>query len=136
MAEKKILIVDDELDQRFFLSVLLKKHGFQPITSKDGSEGFRLAESDPPDLIILDVMMPGEGGSQMFRQLKASMQLRHIPVFMLSAVEKETFVHYLRMLNASIEGDVPMPDAYMEKPLDPPRLIEMVRELITSGSSR
>ena len=129
MTGIKILIVDDELDQRFFLSALLKKHGFQPVAAKDGSTGFRAAEADPPDLIILDVMMPKEGGAWMFQHLKSSERLQHIPVFILSAVEEKTFLHYLRMLNASTETGIPVPDAYMEKPLDPPRFIEMVRSL-------
>ncbi|MBW1888145.1 MAG: response regulator, partial [Deltaproteobacteria bacterium] len=107
MKKKKILIVDDELDMRIFISTLLETSGYSPLTTKDGNEGIRKAKEVIPDLIILDVMMPGEGGVQMYRQLKTDRNLKDIPVVMLSAVEKDTFSHYIKMLNAQIGHPIP-----------------------------
>ena len=70
MKKKTVLIVEDELDMRIFISTLLETSGYQPVMTRDGNEGMLKAQDICPDLIILDVMMPGEGGVQMYRQLK------------------------------------------------------------------
>ena len=91
---KLVLIVEDELDMRIFISTLLETSGYQPIMTRDGNEGMLKAKDVFPDLIILDVMMPGEGGVQMYRQLKTHETLCKVPVIMLSAVARKTFSHY------------------------------------------
>lgn len=126
MDRKKILIVDDEMDMRIFLSTLLETSGYMPLASRDGKEGIRKAKEVGPDLIILDVMMPGEGGAQMYRQLKTDKALMHIPVIMLSAVAKKTFFHYLKMLNLSQDDAVAYPDSYVEKPPDAEELLRII----------
>ncbi len=100
MKAKKILIVDDEIDMRVFLSTLLETNGYSPVATRDGKEGLTKAKEIEPDLIILDIMMPGEGGVHMYRQLKTDQILNKIPVIMLSAVARKTFSHYMKMLNA------------------------------------
>jgi CheY-like chemotaxis protein len=127
---KTVLIVEDELDMRIFLSTLLKTSGYRPIMTKDGREGFIKAKEVVPDLIILDVMMPGEGGIKMYRQLKTDYSLMNIPVIMLSGVGKKTFEHYLKMLNARLEDSIPEPSAYLEKPPEAEDLIKMTERLI------
>lgn len=130
MKKKKILIVDDELDMRIFLSTLLKTSGYQPVVTRDGNEGIQKAKAIGPDLIILDVMMPGEGGVQMYRELKVDPVLRTIPVMMLSAVARRTFSHYLKMVNIRMDSPIPDPDAYMEKPPEADELLRMTGRLI------
>ena len=132
MKKKKILIVDDELDMRIFISTLLETSGYKPVLTKDGNEGIRKAKSIEPDLIILDVMMPGEGGVQMYRRLKTDKNLKNIPVIMLSAIAKKTFSHYLKMLNIRRDDPIPEPDAYMEKPPEAEDLLRMTGRLIGS----
>ncbi len=100
MNKKTVLIVEDELDMRIFISTLLETSGYTPVMTRDGKEGLIKARDFLPDLIILDVMMPGEGGVQMYRQLKTDQSLKAIPVIMLSAVAQKTFSHYLNMVNA------------------------------------
>jgi len=131
MSKKKILIVDDELDMRIFLSTLLETSGYQPVTTRNGLDGFSKARAGKPDLIILDVMMPGEGGVQMYRKLKADPELAPIPVVMLSAVEKKSFYHYLTMLNSSLPCPILQPAAYLEKPVDPDRLLSVLKSLLS-----
>ena len=130
MQKKTVLIVEDELDMRIFISTLLETSGYQPITTRDGNEGLLKAKDVCPDLIILDVMMPGEGGVQMYRQLKTDKKLREIPVIMLSAVARKTFGHYLNMVNARLKNPIPDPDAYIEKPPEAEDLIKMAAALI------
>ena len=130
MQKKTVLIVEDELDMRIFISTLLETSGYQPIITRDGNEGMLKAKDVCPDLIILDVMMPGEGGVQMYRQLKTDQTLCEIPVIMLSAVAKKTFAHYLNMVNARLKDPIPDPDAYIEKPPEAEVLIKMAAALI------
>ena len=130
MQKKTVLIVEDELDMRIFISTLLETSGYQPIITRDGNEGMLKAKDVCPDLIILDVMMPGEGGVQMYRQLKTDQTLCEIPVIMLSAVAKKTFAHYLNMVNARLKNPIPDPDAYIEKPPEAEELIKMAAALI------
>ena len=128
--KKTVLIVEDELDMRIFISTLLETSGYRPIMTRDGSEGMVKAREISPDLIILDVMMPGEGGVQMYRQLKTDDSLMNIPVILLSGVAKNTFTHYLKMLNTRKECAIPEPSAYLEKPPEAEALIKLTERLI------
>ncbi len=130
MGKKKILIVDDEMDMRIFISALMETSGYKAVATRDGKDGILKARDILPDLIILDVMMPGEGGVQMYRQLKTDKTLRDIPVIMLSAVAKKTFIHYLKMLNIQLNNSIPYPDAYMEKPPEAEELLKITGKLI------
>ena len=130
MQKKKVLVVDDELDMRIFISTLLETSGYKPVMTSDGKEGIRQARSVSPDLIILDVMMPGEGGVQMYRQLKTDNMFKDIPVIMLSAVAQKTFSHYLKMLNVRLEDPIPEPEAYMEKPPEADELLRLTKHLL------
>ena len=128
--KKTVLIVDDELDVRIYVATLFETSGYTPITTRNGIEGLQKAKELTPDLIILDVMMPKAGGVAMYRDLKADQQLKNIPVIMLTAVGKKSFSHYLKMLDLTVKGTIPRPDAYMEKPLDHDKLLELARKLI------
>jgi CheY-like chemotaxis protein len=86
--KRKILVVDDELDMRVYISTVLETSGYRSIVTKNGREGVEKAIETEPDLIVLDVMMPGEGGVLMYRTLKTDPKLKKIPVVMLSAVKK------------------------------------------------
>jgi len=130
MNPKTILIVEDELDMRIFLKMAMETSGYQPLLARNGNEGVQKAREIVPDLILLDVMMPGEGGVTMYRQLKTDDDLRDIPVVMLSAVEEETYGHHIKMLNIRAEGPIPPPDAYVEKPPDPEELLNVIRDLL------
>ncbi len=128
--KKKVLVVDDELDTRTFISTLLETNGYRPIVAVDGEEGIEKARESKPAVIILDVMMPREGGIQMYRQLKTDEELRNIPVIMLSAIAKKTFFHSQKMLNIYRGQTVPEPEAYIEKPPETEELLQLVGQCI------
>ncbi len=130
MEKKKILIVDDEMDMRIFMSTLFETSGYAPVAVRNGSDGIKKAREISPDLVILDVMMPGEGGATMFRALKTDDSLARTPVIMLSGVGKEAFLHYLKMLNIQADDPVQNPEYYMEKPPHPDKLLKTVQSLI------
>jgi len=130
VPKKTILIVDDELDMRIFVSTLLETNGYAAIKTRDGVEGLRQARAMSPDLVILDVMMPGEGGVQMYQNLKGDEKLRRIPIIILSAIAEKTFSHYLKMLAARTPDPIPEPEAYLEKPPDAAELLRIIESLI------
>jgi CheY-like chemotaxis protein len=132
MAMKQILIVDDELDMRIFLSTVLETSGYRPTTCPNGRDGIRKACSIKPDLILLDVMMPGEGGVNMYRALKTDPELQSIPVIMITAVGQNSFGHYLNMLNAGLPHPVEPPADYLEKPIDPNALLAAVQHVFST----
>ena len=127
---KKILVVDDDLNMRIFLSTALKTSGYTVFAARNGKEGIRKAEAKVPDLVILDVMMPDEGGVLMYRNLKSHPKMKWIPVVMLSGVESATFSHTLKLLNLGQQTDLPEPDAYLEKPPKPEELLETIKEIL------
>ncbi|OQX19711.1 MAG: hypothetical protein BWK80_36530 [Desulfobacteraceae bacterium IS3] len=128
--KKKILITDDEMDMRIFMSTLVETAGYTPIATRNGKEGLRKVKEEKPDLIILDVMMPGEGGAQMYRELRTDHEMQKIPVIMLSGVGKKAFFHYLNMLNIGSDVGVAQPEAYIEKPPDPDEMLALIHSLL------
>jgi len=130
MARKKILVVDDELDMRTFVCSLLGTCGYKTIVATNGQEGIRKARKAKPQLIILDVMMPKEGGIQMYRELKIDENLKHIPVIMLSGIAKKTFFHSQSVLSTYMGQAVPEPEAYIEKPPESEEILRLAGMLI------
>ncbi len=125
MSDKKtILIVDDEPDVRTFLRSLFADHGYETIEAADGAEGMSLARSRSPDLITLDITMPGQTGVRSYRQLKGDPELARIPVVIVTAVG-EPMEQFLKT-----RKQVPDPEGFMAKPIDPDKLLQMVAELV------
>ena len=135
MENKKILVVDDEQDMRIFLSTVVETLGFEPIVAKDGVEALEKARSNPPALVILDVMMPNiDDGIQTYRQFRTDPSLAHIPIIMLSAIARKTFLHSIKMLSPRQGPQLPDPEAYMEKPPDANELSRLITDLLSVDS--
>ncbi len=130
MKKKTILVVDDEMDMRTFITTLLETSGYRPIVAANGEEGIKKAREHKPAVIILDVMMPKEGGVQMYRELKTDEELKGIPVIMLSAIAKKTFFHSQKMLNTYRGQMVPEPEAYIEKPPESEQLLKVLQDCV------
>ena len=131
MGNKKILVVDDESDMRIFVSVVVETMGYEAVTAKDGAEALEKARTHLPDLVILDVMMPKiDDGIQTYEQFRTDQKLFHIPIIMLSAIAKKTFVHSIRMLRPRRGAQVAEPEAYMEKPPDADELGKLISGLL------
>jgi len=137
MVNKKILIVDDERDMRIFISTVVETLGFEALTAKDGVEALQKADSNLPDLVILDVMMPKiDDGIQTYRQFRTDRKLSRIPIIMLSAIAQKTFLHSIRMLSPQKGLPVAEPEGYMEKPPDADELCKMITRLLPAASKR
>ena len=90
MAVKKILIVDDSPTERAFLEGLLSKAGFTIVVASSGEEGVERAKQEVPDLILMDVVMPGLNGFQATRAITREETTKHIPVFICTTKDQET----------------------------------------------
>lgn len=132
--KRTVLVVEDEMDMRIFLSTLLETNGFGLISSRNGREGIAAARASHPDLIILDLMMPDEGGARMYQTLKSEEELSRIPVLLLSAVPESSFRHFLSMLSIRTERTVPAPDLYMRKPPDAGDLLSAIQRLLAAAA--
>lgn len=133
MSKKKILAIDDDMDMRIFLSVLFETSGYKAYVARDGDEGILKAREVGPDLIILDIMMPGQGGVIMYRRLKSDRDLKNIPVIMLSGVKGKTFSHTLKMLDIGAGERLPEPEAYLEKPPQAEELLKTAEQFLGSA---
>ena len=86
----RILIVEDSPTQAMSLTRLLKKHGHDVLTAKDGAEGVEVAKAELPDLVLMDVVMPKINGFQATRQITKDPSTRHIPVIIVTTKDQET----------------------------------------------
>ena len=86
----KILIVDDSPTELHVLSQMLSKGGYETVTAEDGEEGIERAKSELPDLILMDVVMPGLNGFQATRKLSRDAATKHIPVVMVTTKDQDT----------------------------------------------
>ena len=90
MPVKRILVIDDSPTERHVLVELLSKAGYQVSTAENGEEGIRKAKADLPDLVLMDVVMPGLNGYQATRTLTRDEKTKHIPVIVCTSKGQET----------------------------------------------
>ena len=90
MPVKKILVVDDSPTERHVLLELLTKNGYQVITAESGEEGVEKAKKELPDLVLMDVVMPGLNGYQATRTLTREESTKHMPIIVCTSKGQET----------------------------------------------
>lgn len=120
MSSQKILVVDDSLSQRLVLSALLTNEGHQVITANDGEEAVAKAKAELPDLIIMDVVMPGLNGFQATRAITNDEATWHIPVVLLTSKDMDSDRIWALRQGAT---------AYLNKPVDHEALIALIDAL-------
>ena len=125
-----VLVIEDEMDMRFYLMALVKSLGFEPILTRNGLQGLDVLDTVRPDLIILDVMMPEKGGALVYQELKTDPRNRDIPLIVFSGVDPDSFVHYVKMLNTGQKEKIPFPEYYVEKSADPEYLKKVIKKCI------
>lgn len=117
----KVLIADDEHNIRNILDFSLHAEGFLVVSALNGEDAYKLAVESKPDLIILDVMMPGQGGVETCRALKDDQRTATIPVILLTALNSRDD------RKAGIEAGA---NAYITKPFSPQKVIDTVLDLL------
>ena len=125
----KILVIDDDLDLQTAVKSVLESKFYQVIAALDGDKGLRKVVDERPDLIILDVIMPGKSGFEVCRELKTDPKyyfFSHIPVLMLTVYPDDREKMHLSMR----EGMTMEAEDYLHKPFDPKELLNRVEELL------
>jgi len=115
----RILVVEDDKALRRYLEVTLERAGYEALTASDGLEAMKLALSASIDLVITDEMMPNLSGHELCRFLRNSPNLSHIPIILLSGVERK-----------DVSSEAGLADAFLAKPVAANRLTECVAALI------
>jgi len=122
-GQGRVLVVDDEMHLRLYIQAVFETAGYATATARDGEEGLKKVQEWKPDLVSLDLMMPGQGGIRLFQRLKADPELRAIGVLVVSAIAGEAFRHSLALIRAGGFAGLPGPDGYVEKPPAPEALL-------------
>ncbi len=86
----RVLIVDDSPTETFTLKSMLEAKGFEVLTADNGADGVALARQELPDVVLMDIVMPGLNGFQATRQLTKDAQTAHIPVIIVTTKDQET----------------------------------------------
>lgn len=118
---KKVLIADDEQNIVISLEFLMKREGYQVQVANDGEEAVRRIRAEPPDLVLLDVMMPKKSGFEVCQEIRSDPAMAGVRILMLTAKGRDTEVAKGLALGA---------DAYMTKPFSTRELVEKVRGLL------
>ena len=127
--EKRVLIVDDEPDAIDIVEAMLSEiHGVTTLSANDGENGFKKAKDTNPDLIIMDVQMPGKNGFEVFSDLKRDESLKDIPVIMLTGIREKSKIGFSADNMKDFLGTEP--EAYIEKPVDAVILQDTVSKIL------
>ena len=122
MTKKRILCIEDHPEMIELVRLILERRGFEVHGAVGGKEGIEAASKDPPDLILLDLMMPDVDGREVFRQLKANDDLKDRPVIVITAKAQGID----RVLGLHIAGV----DDYITKPFGPKELVSSVERFL------
>ncbi len=118
-------MVDDDEDSRVLVERVLSRQEFEVIAVSNGKSAVEVALSEaPPDLIVLDIMMPGMDGHEVYTRLKESDKTRNIPIIMLTALNQSDQVQ--RSMSFT-------PNWYITKPFEPKYLLKRVRQVLFSS---
>jgi two-component system phosphate regulon response regulator PhoB len=127
---KKVLVVDDDPDVRLFSVTVLEENGYIPLEAEDGESGLKMIKAEKPDLIILDVLMPRQSGVRLYRELKTSKTLKDVKVIILSGIAKKTFLRSQKALTEFGGAEIPEPEIYLEKPVEPDELADVIKKVL------
>ena len=118
---KSVIVVDDDKEIREIITFVLTRNGFEVTSASNGQQLHAMLVQFIPDLIILDVMMPGEDGYQICNTLRSNPQTRHIPVIIMTAHAEDIYERISVDLGAAV---------HMIKPFHPFNLLEKVKVLL------
>jgi CheY-like chemotaxis protein len=119
----KVLVVDDEPDQLTFIATVLEDNGAVTVQARDGFEAVELARKERPDLITLDLDMPGKNGADVFAELRNDPEARQIPICIVSGRPEMRALIYE-------QPALTKPEGYLDKPVSEEILVRGVRKIM------
>lgn len=127
MSKLKILLIEDEEDIASLIQLQAEIAGYKVVVEHDGLNGYRAVEREKPDLVLLDIMLPGQNGLDVCRKIKAHPDYQNIPVIMISARGDELDIVLGLELGA---------DDYVAKPFSPKVLLSRIRAVLRRGAEQ
>ena len=122
---KRILVIEDDVNALRLLEYTLEQEGYQVLTATNGLEGLKKAQDEHPDLIILDIMLPGLDGYEICHRLRQKPENATLPILMLSAKARQDDRNIGLRMGA---------DDYLTKPADPSVIVTKVEALLAGKS--
>ena len=120
----RILIVDDSPTEMFRFREILSKHGYEVLEATNGADGVTLAQAELPDLVLMDVVMPGVNGFQATRQIARGAVTKHISIVIVSTKDQDTDRVWGKRQGAC---------DYLTKPIDETQLINVIKQYLSAG---
>lgn len=120
----RILVVDDSPTETFRFKEILTKHGYEVIEAANGADGVTMAQAELPDLVLMDVVMPGVNGFQATREIARGSTTKHIPVVIVSTKDQATDRVWGKRQGAR---------DYLTKPIDEQQLIDVIKQQLNAG---
>jgi twitching motility two-component system response regulator PilH len=120
----RILVVDDSPTEMFRFKEILSKNGYDVLEAFNGADGVTLAQAELPDLVLMDVVMPGVNGFQATRQIARSEKTKHIPVVIVSTKDQDT-----DRVWGKRQGAID----YLTKPIDEAQLLTVIQQYLKAG---
>lgn len=120
----RILVVDDSPTETFRFREILTKHGYEVIEATNGADGVTMAQAELPDLVLMDVVMPGVNGFQATREIARGSTTKHIPVVIVSTKDQATDRVWGKRQGAR---------DYLTKPIDEEQLIDVIKQQLNAG---
>ena len=127
MSQRKIVVIEDEPDILEAIQYNLEREGFRVITATSGDDGLQTVIREDPDLLVLDLLLPGLDGLEVCRRLKMDPVTQKIPIIMVSAKGEESDI----VLGLGVGAD-----DYVTKPFKPKELVARVRAVLRRGAYR
>lgn len=119
----RILVVDDSPTETFRFKEILQRHGHEVLEATNGADGISMARAEQPDLILMDVVMPGMNGFQATRQLSRGADTKHIPIIIVSTKDQETDRVWGKRQGAR---------DYLTKPVEETALMLLIKQLLAA----
>jgi two-component system, OmpR family, response regulator VicR len=121
-TERRVVYIEDDQEMIDLVVLILSRRGYQVKGARGGRAGLDMIFQDPPDLVLLDLMMPGMDGWEVFQQLKANEKTRAIPVIVITAkaqaIDRVLGLHIARV------------DDYLSKPFRPQELVDSIERVL------
>jgi len=131
---KSILIIDDEPDICKYLMAALEDNGFTGTSISDHQLFMSKIQSVQPDLIILDIMMPGRSGISLYKDLRNNSAYNDVAVIFMSGMSPENDFSPEGIRNFLQDESIPLSEGFLEKPVQIPELIQMINTILSKES--
>jgi len=125
---KHVLVIDDEPDMTSYISSILEGGQYTVQTANSAMEAERIIKENAPDLILLDLMMPGRTGIQLFVRLKGDEKTKNIPLIMVTGIKEQLNIDWQEIVS-KLKARVP--DGFVEKPIEPAHLLNVIEDVLS-----